>query len=223
MAFSIKRKRLVKQAHDEVGHVVYDPEKRKRIVILLTLFILLASNGLLFYLLMESRETIIHQQQVLLEVQEPPDAGSEVSGEWYGLCDKNRVYSINDFRKILGNDSVLATYFSDFDWENARMGKLENALWAHVSYRKSDRLSTTRRAIRLPKGDGYITDGKRWLRTYSCADYVPAGTPPERSAAAPDTLPPVRTNAPDDELDKIVKSVIPNSTPNKSKGSTDSK
>jgi hypothetical protein len=66
------------------------------------------------------------------------------------------------------------------------MGRLEEAVWAHLAYRKNDRISTTRRAIRLPKGDGYITDGKRSVRTYCCNDYVQAGAPPDELASAPE-------------------------------------
>lgn len=170
---------------------------------------------------MNSRSTILFQQRVLMSVQEPPDASSEVSGRWYGLCEKNSIHSINDFLETVESDGLLTEYFSDFDWKNARMGTLENAVWTHIAYRKYDKISTTRRIIRLPKGDGYITDGKRWLRTYCCNDYVLANS--GEAAASPDRLvaddvePPERLIAavettstdPDTVLDQLVKKVGP--------------
>jgi hypothetical protein len=106
------------------------------------------------------------------EVNEPVNAASEIAGRWYGLCAKNRIASIEDFHRIVDNDPVLARHFADFDWKNARMGHLEEALSVRVAYRKDDMIRTTRRAIRLPKGDGYITDGKTWVRTFCCNDYT---------------------------------------------------
>jgi hypothetical protein len=189
MSFFIKRKRVNGSDHLHDGNESPDPGKRKKLLLLLLLlllFLLLASNLLLFNRLMKSRTVVQQQRQVIESVQEPPDESSEVSGAWYGLCEKNSIHSISDFQKIVENDPVLKKHFSDFNWENARMGRLEEAVWAHLAYRKNDRISTTRRAIRLPKGDGYITDGKRSLRTYCCNDYVQAGAPPDELASAPE-------------------------------------
>jgi hypothetical protein len=194
MVFSIKRKRQ-EHGHLPDGAQAPDPVKRRRILLILLLFILIISNLFLFIRLMKSRTTIIYQQQLLASVQEPVDDSSEISGKWYGLCEKNSIHSISDFMNTVENDPALAKHFLDFDWKNARMGELEEAVWTHLAYRKNDRISTTRRAIRLPKGDGYITDGKRWLRTYCCNDYVLASVPgpktenqipPVEAASAPE-------------------------------------
>jgi hypothetical protein len=218
MVFSIKRKRLNGHNHLPDGHESPDPGKRKKILLVILLFMLLASNLMLFSRLMKSRTTILYQQQVLANVQEPPDASSEVNGKWYGLCEKNSIHSINDFLNIVENDPVLSRHFSDFDWKNARMGTLEQSAWTHLAYRKNQKISTTRRAIRLPKGDGYITDGKRWLRTFCCNDYVLASTPgppavpTEDGAAAPGPWGP---DDPEKDLDRIAKMPpVPNSPPN---------
>lgn len=172
MGFSIKRKRLVKQGDTLVGQEAPDPKKRKRILLILLFAILLVSNLFLFNRLVKSRKVIIYQQKTLENMQEPQDASSEVDGKWLGLCKKNSIHSIEDFRKTLENDPMLAIYFYDFDFRYARMGKLEESLWAYIAYRKNDRISITKRVVRLKKGDGYITDGKRWVRTYCCNDYV---------------------------------------------------
>lgn len=125
--------------------------------------------------------------------KEPKDAASEISGRWYGLCPKNAIHSIEDFHRIVDNDPLLARHFADFDWKNARMGHLEKTIWTHVTYRKDGMILLTRRAIRLPKGDGYITDGNRWVRTYCGNDYVLAGSKEQT------------TDAVDTDFDRLVK------------------
>jgi hypothetical protein len=84
---------------------------------------------------------------------------------------------VSDFHKTVQSDPILAAHFSDFDWDNASMGKLEHSLWTYVTYRKDDKIATTRKLIILPRGDGYISDGKRQVRTYCCNDYVAAARP----------------------------------------------
>ncbi len=185
MVFSIKRKRQ-KSFQSPDGDKSTDSSRRKRFLLIIVLLLLIASNLFLFMKLMKSRKTVIKQQQVLMTLQEPPDASSEVANKWYGLCAKNSIHSIKDFWNICEKDPVLAQHFMDFDWTKARMGKREEAVWTHIAYRKDDRISTTRRVIRLPKGDGYITDGKRWVRTYCCNDYVVVD--PAERADSPDRL-----------------------------------
>ncbi|GAM10707.1 hypothetical protein OR1_03000 [Geobacter sp. OR-1] len=114
--------------------------------------------------------------------EEPADASSEIAGKWYGLCKKNSIHSIEDFRKLVANDPVLAKHFAGFDWKNARLGRLEESLLTYVSYRKGSTIKQTRKPVRLPKGDRYITDGTRYIRTYCCNDYVIAPPPSESSA-----------------------------------------
>lgn len=109
--------------------------------------------------------------------QEPADASSEIAGKWYGLCNKNSVHSVEDFRKIVDNDPILSKHFSGFDWKNAKMGKLEEVLMTYVSYRKGGLISQTKNPVRLPKGDPFITDGTRHVRAYCCNDYVIAPPP----------------------------------------------
>lgn len=117
-------------------------------------------------------------------VEEPETASSEIKGKWYGLCKKNVVKNIEDFRVVVGNDPVLTAHFADFDWVHAKTGNLDEAIWTEVSYRKGDAIAKTRKKIKLPKGDGFITDGKRRVRTYCCNDYV-VDPPPTEVQATP--------------------------------------
>lgn len=41
-----------------------------------------------------------------------------------------------------------------------------------MAYRKNGKIHTSRRPIRLPKGDRYITDGTRMARLFCCNEYV---------------------------------------------------
>jgi len=110
------------------------------------------------------------------------DASSEVNGEWRGVCKKNSIHSVEDFQRTVQNDAVLSSHFSGFNWENAKIGKQDEEILAYVAHRKGDVIKKTSKPIRLPKGDGYITDGVRVARTYCCNDInmtPSAGTPRE--------------------------------------------
>ena len=104
------------------------------------------------------------------------DANFERKGKWYGLCAKNSIHSVDDFRRTVSNDPVLKTHYADFRWENAKMGRLDQAILAYVYFRKDDKISLTKKPIRLPAGDEYITDGYTRVRTFCCNNYtiVPA-------------------------------------------------
>jgi len=128
-------------------------------------------------------------------VEEPADANSEIAGKYYGLCEKNSIHSVEDFRKTVQSDPVLAAHFSGFNWETARQGRLEKEVWTFVSYRKGDTIKRTSRAIRLPRGDGFITDGTRVARTFCCNDYVIAPSPTSVNTATTDN-PVERVDAP---------------------------
>ena len=118
---------------------------------------------------LSSPELDEHQAE---EVHREPDSSSTVNGKWYGLCKADTVHSVQDFRDTVNNDPLLAAHFAGFDWEKARMGKLEATLASYVSYRKNGEIYITRKKIILPVGDGYITDGKRWVRSFCCNEYV---------------------------------------------------
>jgi hypothetical protein len=108
-----------------------------------------------------------------------------MEGKYYGLCRKNSIRSVEDFRMTVQQDAALSVHFAGFRWENARMGKLDEAIWTFVSYRKGDSIRLTSKPVMLPEGDGYITDGVRTVRTFCCNDYVIASPPPEVSSAVP--------------------------------------
>jgi hypothetical protein len=137
--------------------------------------------------------------------QEPTDASSEVAGKYYGLCRKESIHSVADFQRTVQDDPVLTSYFSGFNWEAAHLGRLDKEIRVIVSYRKDKTIAWTTKQVRLPQGDGYITDGFRFVRTYCCNDYL-TDAPlkiPEPSALVPlppdfASVPPVFGSAPPD-------------------------
>lgn len=134
-------------------------------------------------------------RSVAEKVQEPADARSEISGKYHGLCKKNSIASVDDFRRTVQNDPVLAAHFADFRWETARLGRQDEPVWTYVSYRKDGVVRRTTKPVRLPKGDGYITDGNHVVRTYCCNDYVIAPSPETTGMASP-ASPVERVDAP---------------------------
>lgn len=103
-------------------------------------------------------------------ITEVEDASSQLKGEWLGVCKKNSIHSVADFQKTVASDAVLAGHFAGFNWENARLGQQEEEMLVYVSHRKGDVIKQTSKPIKLPKGDGYITDGVRVARTFCCND-----------------------------------------------------
>ena len=106
------------------------------------------------------------------EMGEPTDASSQVNGKWYGLCAKNSSRSVEDMRRIVQSDPVLVNYFADVDWNKATAEKLQEPASVYVAYRKNDVIRYTTRRIHLPRGEPYITDGKRNIKSSCCNDFV---------------------------------------------------
>lgn len=122
------------------------------------------------------------------EFEEPTDPSGEMNGKWYGLCRKNSIQTVEDFRRTVQNDSVLAVHFASFDWENAQIGRQDQETKVHVAYRKDDVIRQTSKLVKLPKGDQYITDGTHIVRTACCNDYI---VPPPVIPSAGKNIPPV--------------------------------
>jgi len=152
-----------------------------------------------------AKDAAVSQREALRPVveqknHEPTDASSEVDGEYYGLCKKNSIRSVDDFHNVVNNDPVLAAHFAGFNWEKAKLGKQEEDVWTYVSYRKGDMIRLTTKPVKLPQGDGFITDGIRVVRTYCCNDYVLA---PPRRVMGP-TEPTERVDAPPRRMDNSI-------------------
>jgi hypothetical protein len=154
---------------------------KKRVVAVVLLFLVLLATGLLLRAVLSQDKAYVSKeapvQVAMAQIEEPEDADSEISGQYYGLCAKNSTHSVEDFRKTVLSDPVLSAHFSEFDWSAAKLGKQEEEIWTFVSYRKGPVIKRTTKPVRLPKGDQYITDGVRIVRTYCCNDYIAAPAP----------------------------------------------
>jgi hypothetical protein len=136
----------------------------------------------------EIKSDLATQDPDYKDITEVEDASSEMDGEWLGLCKKNSIKSVEDFQRTVLNDKVLLAHYSGFDWNNASLGKHGEAILAFVSHRKGDVIKKTSKPIKLPKGDGYITDGTLTARTFCCNDIIlspAAGPPPEDVVVEP--------------------------------------
>ncbi len=143
----------------------------------------------------EIKSDVATQDPDYKDITAVEDASSEMDGEWLGLCEKNSIKSVEDFQRTVLNDKVLLAHYSGFDWNNASLGKHDKATLAFVSHRKGDVIKKTSKPIKLPKGDGYITDGTLTARTFCCNDIIlapAAGPPPEDVVVEPSSgMPPV--------------------------------
>ncbi len=117
------------------------------------------------------------------------DANYETAGRWFGLCKRHSVHSIDDFRRTVDGDPVLKAHFANFNWNNARLGRLENSTKAYVDYRKDDTIFRKKTPIVLPAGDQYITDGVLMIRTNCCNTYNPLNELDIDPAAGPSQTP----------------------------------
>lgn len=125
-------------------------------------------------LLWETKLSKIQEVTKKAKHEDFEDASFESSGQWYGLCSKNAVTSVEDFRRIVQKDQILSSHFAAFDWRRARIGNLLKPISVYVSFRKKGRIFRKETPIILPKGDRYITDGNMFVRTYCCNDFVVA-------------------------------------------------
>jgi len=106
-------------------------------------------------------------------IREIDNPSSEINGEWLGLCIKDTIKTVDDFRIQVEYDEVLSGHFKNFRWDTAEIRVLEKPAKAKVSHRKGDIILPSKKLITLPKGDRYITDGDRMVRTHCCNDIKP--------------------------------------------------
>jgi len=150
------------------------PRRRAAIVLTVVFFgvcLLIVSSIIAFRTTTPEPE---YAYRALDELEAFDDATFERKGTWYGLCAKNSIHSVDDFRRTVANDPVLKTHYADFRWESAKMERLDQAILAYVYYRKDNKIFLAKKPIRLPTGDEYITDGYTRVRTFCCNNYTVA-------------------------------------------------
>ena len=97
------------------------------------------------------------------------------------------VKDAKELKWFAEHDPVVAAHYAGFDYEHARLVRLELARTVYVSYRIGNHIYWTRHRIKLKKGETLLTDGKMTART-RCANRVQELP---KQAAEPAAEPPV--------------------------------
>ena len=130
-----------------------------------------------------------------LQAISTPDSLDPTTQEWRGLCPKNSVGSVEDLQATIDSDPVLKSHFSTLDLSKATTGTTTGLTRAVVYHRKGNVLAPTSKAITIPAGDKYVTDGVTRVRMQCCNDYVvvppaPPPAPPPVVYSPPATISP---------------------------------
>jgi hypothetical protein len=116
------------------------------------------------------------------------------------------VHSVSDLRQAIAHDHAVAEHYAKFQFEHARLVRLQKPALVYLSYRMNGKVFWTRTRHRLTPGEELITDGTISART-KCANQVSARkqlavSPEEPPAVALEQvepaplLPPAQTNFP---------------------------
>lgn len=152
----------------------------------------------------------IKQEPISITIEDEPsvddpdigiinDASSidKKTGQWRGLCPKDSINTIDDFKKVVTNDPILARHFITFNFNNALIKELPAATEVKVAHKKGNVIKRTVHSVTLPKGDVYITDGLTKARMHCCNDFdfneLPppsAGNPPQYASPPVYIVPP---------------------------------
>ncbi len=84
-------------------------------------------------------------------------------------------------------DRVVSQHFTGFDYQQARVVRLEEAKLVYLSYRMNNRVFWTRKKVRLARGEKLISDGKIMART-RCGNQVSEKAQKAISPEEPPTL-----------------------------------
>lgn len=107
------------------------------------------------------------------------------------------VQDIRELKFIAEHDPVVASHYSGFDYDHARIVRLVLAQTAYVSYRIGNHIYWTRHRLALHKGEKLITDGRKTIRA-RCGNRVE--TLPQQATSSVEPSPekfdqPIRSGA----------------------------
>ncbi len=116
------------------------------------------------------------------------------------------VHSVEELRQAIAHDRAVAAHYAKFQYERARLVRLQKPALVYLSYRMNEKIYWTKTRHKLKAGEELITDGTIAART-KCANQVSsrkqlavsAEEPPaallEQAEPAP-LLPPAETHFP---------------------------
>lgn len=127
------------------------------------------------------------QATAALKEIDTADSTDPKTKEWRGLCKENSIHSVDDLRRTIAADPTLKAHYSDLNLDIAKVDWSVEPVRAVVYHRKGDVLAPTSKAITLPAGDKYITDGYTRVRMHCCNEFIPV---PPVEASPPVYVPP---------------------------------
>jgi hypothetical protein len=81
------------------------------------------------------------------------------------------AHSVQELRSAMGRDPVVASHYSHFNLDRARVIEAKADGDFHVSYRVGEKIFWTKNRLRIAKGERLITDGANVART-RCANIL---------------------------------------------------
>jgi hypothetical protein len=95
------------------------------------------------------------------------------------------VRDASELRAIAARDYVVRRHYAQFNFQEARLVRAEEARAVYLSYRVRDAIYWTRRRVRLHRGELLLTDGKITARA-RCGNQISDTAKPEVSEEEPD-------------------------------------
>lgn len=93
--------------------------------------------------------------------------------------------SPGDLRAAAARDAVVRRHYARFDYDRARLVRLDEAREVYISYRIRDTVFWTRKKVRLRPGELLLTDGKITARA-GCGNQISDEAKPEVSNEEPE-------------------------------------
>jgi hypothetical protein len=90
----------------------------------------------------------------------------------------------HELKWVAEHDPVVRSHYAGFDYDHARVERLDEARLFYVSYRIGSKVYWTRHRVKLRKGETLITDGKIKARS-RCGNRVEEAPQVEMSASEP--------------------------------------
>jgi hypothetical protein len=131
-----------------------------------------------------TRESVEASRNLVLAVQREALAEIEKRPVYPYSLVPGGVHTVRELQRAAERDPVLAAHYAGFDFDHARLVRLEKAVAAYVSYRMGNHIFWTHHLVALKKGELVITDGKMTCRT-RCANRVEEAPQQATSDAEP--------------------------------------
>lgn len=145
---------------------------RRKIIISLGVLFACANVLFLLYLLepMSPTPDLVKELRILALKSIDNAESKGLDGKWKGLCPRDPERTLEQLQEVVAHDSVLAEYYTDFNFKRAYELSTPGPTRYIVAHRDGRDIAYTRRTVRIPAGDRQVTDGKRIVRLGCCND-----------------------------------------------------